>query len=193
MSIPVFFNRIRDRVSGLFARRSAVPPPPLRGPDYAKKQGEWGEEKARHFLEKELEPKEKRLRTIGRRVRVGRDEIDLVMEPADPRRRPMVVFVEVKTRTTDAFGGGLAAVDRRKRHALCRAAARYMRGRPAAPFRIDVVEVIGVSDAVPGGAADRILHFENAVPMERRYAVEGLRRRRFRQPRGGAAAVKPVP
>ena len=109
-------------MSGLFARRPAVPPPPLRGPDYAKKQGKWGEEKARHFLEKELEPKEKRLRTIGRRVRVGRDEIDLVMEPAD-----------------------------------------------------------------------RILHFENAVPMERRHAVEGLRRRRFRQPRGGAAAVKPVP
>ncbi len=123
---------------------------------------------------------DRRLRTIGRRVRVGRDEIDLVMEPADPRRRPMVVFVEVKTRTSDAFGGGLAAIDKRKRHALCRAAARYMRGRPASPFRIDVVEVLGVSDAVPGGGVDRILHFENAVPLERRYAVEGLRRRRRR-------------
>ena len=192
MSIPVFFNRIRDCVSGLFSRRTGSPSRPLRGPEYAKKQGEWGERKAEEYLRSEREMGDRRLRTIGRRVRVGRDEIDLVMAPADPRRRPMVVFVEVKTRTTDAFGGGLAAVDRRKRHALCRAAARYMRGRPAAPFRIDVVEVIGVSDAVPGGAADRILHFENAVPMERRYAVEGLRRRRFRPPRGGAA-VKPAP
>ncbi len=162
------------------ARRTAeeAPPRPLRGPAYAKAQGEWGERKAEEFLRSEREMGDRRLRTIGRRVRVGRDEIDLVMEPADARYRPMVVFVEVKTRTSDAFGGGLAAVDRRKRHALCRAAARYMRRLPATPFRIDVVEVLGVSDAVPGGGVDRILHFENAVPLERRYVAQALRRRR---------------
>ena len=171
---------IADLLRRLFKKGTGLgeaPPRPLRGPAYAKAQGDWGEETARRFLEKELKPKEKRLRTIGRRVRVGRDEIDLVMEPADARYRPMVVFVEVKTRTSDAFGGGLAAVDKRKRHALCRAAARYMRRRPATPFRIDIVEVIGVSDAVPGGGADRILHFENAVPLERRYVAQALHRR----------------
>lgn len=152
----------------LFPRR---PAPPSR----AAAQGEWGERVAERHL-REL-PDGKKLRTIGRRVRVGRDEIDLVMEPADARRRPMVVFVEVKTRSSDAFGGGLAAIDRRKRHALCRAAARYMRHRPASPFRIDVVEVVGSSE---DGRADRVLHFENAVPLERRYAVPGLARRRGR-------------
>ena len=182
MAMPLLeiLRRIRDWASGPFSRRTGAPSRPLRGPEYAKKQGEWGERKAEEYLRSEREMGDRRLRTIGRRVRVGRDEIDLVMEPADPRRRPMVVFVEVKTRTSDAFGGGLAAIDRRKRHALCRAAARYMRGRSASPFRIDVVEVLGVSDAVPGGGVDRILHFENAVPLERRYAVEGLRRRRHR-------------
>lgn len=156
----------------LFPRR---PAPPSR----AAAQGEWGERVAEKHLREEL-PEGKRLRTVGRRVRVGRDEIDLVMEPADPRRRPMTVFVEVKTRSTDAFGGGLAAIDRRKRRALCRAAARYMRGRPASPFRIDVVEVTGSSDA---GRAERVLHFENAVPLDRRYAVPGLARPRRRLPR----------
>lgn len=179
MFLSELAKRIRAGAARLFARPSAdrPAPPPLRGPAYAKAQGEWGERIAEKYLRDELEPREKRLRTIGRRVRVGRDEIDLVMEPASPRRRPLVVFVEVKTRTTDAFGGGLAAVDRRKRHALCRAAARYMRGRPATPFRIDVVEVLGTSDAVPGGGADRVLHFENAVPLERRYVAQALGRR----------------
>ena len=152
----------------LFRRR---PAPPLRGAALARAQGEWGERVAEKHL-----AKEKGLRTVGRRVRVGRDEIDLVMEPADVRRRPMTVFVEVKTRSTDAFGGGLAAVDRRKRHALCRAAARYMRKRPASPFRIDVVEVFGTAEG-PGGPP-RVLHYENAVPMERRYAAQGLARSR---------------
>lgn len=159
------------------ARGADAPPRPLRGPAYARAQGEWGERKAEEYLTREMKPEERRLRTIGRRVRVGRDEIDLVMEPADARYRPMVVFVEVKTRTSDAFGGGLAAVDKRKRHALCRAAARYMRKRAASPFRIDIVEVIGVSDAREGGGVDRILHFENAVPLERRYVAQALRRR----------------
>jgi len=157
------------------AKADEAPPRPLRGTAYAKAQGEWGERRAERYLTKEMEPEEKRLRTIGRRVRVGRDEIDLVMEPADAGRRPMTVFVEVKTRTTDALGGGLGAIDRRKRHALCRAAANYMRKRPPSPFRIDVVEVLGVSDE---DGADRVLHFENAVPLERRYVVQGLSRGR---------------
>ena len=171
---------IADLLRRLFKKGTGLgeaPPRPLRGPAYAKAQGDWGERQAEDYLCSERTMGRKRLRTIGRRVRVGRDEIDLVMEPADARYRPMVVFVEVKTRTSDAFGGGLAAVDKRKRHALCRAAARYMRRRPATPFRIDIVEVIGVSDAVPGGGADRILHFENAVPLERRYVAQALHRR----------------
>ena len=158
-------------------RRSRLPPHRQHPPSRAAAQGEWGERVAEKHLREEL-PEGKRLRTVGRRVRVGRDEIDLVMEPADARRRPMTVFVEVKTRSTDAFGGGLAAVDRRKRRALCRAAARYMRKRPASPFRIDVVEVVGSSE---DGRVDRVRHFENAVPMDRRWEIRGLAR-----PGGGA-------
>lgn len=138
------------------------------------RQGLWGEREAEKWL---LDPRREdapagRVRVLGRRVRVGRDEIDLVLEERDARGRE-IVFVEVKTRSSDLFGGGLAAMDRRKLHALCRAAARYMRRQRPTPFRIDVVEVCGDASR---GAPDRILHFRNAVPLEPRFVHQGLRR-----------------
>ncbi len=100
---------------------------------------------------------------IGQRVRVGRhDEIDLVA-----RRSGVLVFVEVKTRRSESFGRPAAAVNRRKRHFLCRAAIRYMRRLRPAPayFRFDVIEVIGA----PGGPPPTIRHIENAFALESRY------------------------
>ena len=145
-----------------------------RGRTDTARQGLWGEREAERFL---LGPERGdapacRVRVLGRRVRVGRDEIDLVLEERDARGRE-IVFVEVKTRSSDLFGGGLAAMDRRKRHALCRAVARYMGKMPPTPFRIDVVEVFGDASR---GAPDRVLHFRNAVPLETRFVHQGLRR-----------------
>ncbi len=145
-----------------------------RGGPASARQGLWGEREAERFL---LGPERGdapacRVRVLGRRVRVGRDEIDLVLEERDDRGRE-IVFVEVKTRSSDLFGGGLAAMDRRKRHALCRAVARYMGKMPPTPFRIDVVEVFGDASR---GAPDRVLHFRNAVPLETRFVHQGLRR-----------------
>ena len=133
------------------------------------RQGLWGESEAEKWLVREAG-----LRCLGRRVKVGRDEIDLVMEDRDARGRE-IVFVEVKTRSSELFGGGRAAMDRRKRHALCRAVARYMRRQPPMPFRIDLVEVYGRAGS---GEAPRIEHQRAAVPMELRYAAPALARRR---------------
>jgi len=121
--------------------------------------GLWGEAQAAAHLEQQG------YRLLGRRVRLGvRDELDLIA-----RDRESLVFVEVKTRGSEAFGRPRAAVDRRKRHALCRAAIRYLRRlRPPPPyFRFDVVEVIGR----PFGPPPLIRHIENAFPLERRYVV----------------------
>lgn len=128
-------------------------------------QGEWGEAVARAYLEKE-----EKLRCIGSRVRIQRDEIDLVMEPKGSKE-PSVVFVEVKTRSSDLFGGGRASVDRRKRHALCRAAMAYLRKRPPMPFRIDIVEVYGDHRM---NLVDRIVHHRNAVALPARIQPRGL-------------------
>lgn len=140
-----------------------------RGQTATARQGLWGENEAEKWLVREAG-----LRCLGRRVKVGRDEIDLVMEDRDARGREYV-FVEVKTRSSELFGGGRAAMDRRKRHALCRAVARYMRRLPPTPFRIDLVEVYGRADS---GAPPRIEHQRAAVPMELRYAAFALARRR---------------
>jgi len=140
-----------------------------RGQTATARQGLWGEHEAEKWLVREAG-----LRCLGRRVKVGRDEIDLVMEDRDARGREYV-FVEVKTRSSELFGGGRAAMDRRKRHALCRAVARYMRHLPPIPFRIDLVEVYGRAES---GDPPRIEHQRAAVPMELRYAASALARRR---------------
>ena len=57
---------------------------------------------------------------IGAGFLARRGEIDLVC-----RRGNVLVVVEVKTRTTDAFGTPLEAVGSRKRRAIMSAAAEY--------------------------------------------------------------------
>jgi putative endonuclease len=66
-------------------------------------------------------------------------EIDLIVR--GPRT---VVFCEVKTRTTDAFGAPVEAITRAKRDRLRRLAARWLaeQPRPVREIRFDVVSVL---------------------------------------------------
>ena len=122
--------------------------------------GLWGERRAEKAL------KQKGYRILGRRVRVGsRDEIDLLARDGE-----VLVFVEVKTRKSAAFGRPLSAVDRAKRHALSRAALRYLKGKgyPRLYVRFDVVEVIGH----PAGREKPVVrHIENAFTLDKRYTM----------------------
>ena len=130
-------------------------------------QGLWGEKTAEEWLVRNAG-----LKPLGRRVKVGRDEIDLVMEAPPAGKQPgEIVFVEVKTRTSGLFGGGIASVDRRKRHAVGRAAARWMMRNADRPMRIDVVEVYGDCGS---GRVDRVVHREAAVPLEKRFDAVSL-------------------
>ena len=119
--------------------------------------GQWGEDVAARFL------KRKGYRIIARRLRIGqRDEIDLVASCGGT-----LVFVEIKTRSSEDFGRPAAAVDRQKRHVLSRAAVRYLRElrNPRVCFRFDVVEVVGQL-----GDGDPVLrHIENAFSLDRVY------------------------
>lgn len=76
--------------------------------------------------------------------------------------RGLVVFVEVKTRRSAAFGRPEEAVTSRKREALRRLAVWFLaqRGWSARPFRIDVIAI-----EPKAGAAGRwcLRHLKNAV------------------------------
>lgn len=120
--------------------------------------GRWGEEEAERYLRR------KGYRPVGRRVRVGRDELDLLM-----RADAVLVFVEVKTRADESFGRPISAVDQAKRRTLSRAAVRYLMELREKPeyIRFDVVEVVGR----PEGPPPRIVHIENAFPLDSRYRL----------------------
>lgn len=76
--------------------------------------------------------------------RVG--ELDLVMQDATRPGTPTVVFVEVRYRQSQLFGGGAASVDAGKRRRLVHAALRFLQEHPAladAPCRFDVIDAQG--------------------------------------------------
>ena len=90
------------------------------------------------------ELKRRKYRILDRNVRVGRGELDIVAT-----NRGATVFVEVKTRRDDSFGGARAALTHAKARQLARLAQTYLRRHPdrVGAYRIDVVAI----DVVPTG------------------------------------------
>ena len=82
-------------------------------------------------------------------------ELDLVVQ-----RRGEVVFVEVKARSSDLYGGAVAAVDSNKRRTLVRTAAGYLSryGLWERPCRFDVVTIERKGGVFPW----RLRHFRDA-------------------------------
>ncbi|MFC6841385.1 YraN family protein [Xanthomonas theicola] len=81
------------------------------------------------------------LQLLAANVRYRGGELDLVM-----RHAQTLVFVEVRYRRSDAFGGGAASVDVHKRRRLLRAAQSFLAAHPhyaTWPCRFDVVEAEG--------------------------------------------------
>jgi putative endonuclease len=96
-------------------------------------------------------------RILDRNVRTPLGELDLVAED-----RGIVVFVEVKGRATEAFGGALLAVNHRKRVKLTKLAAQYLAKRHWSDraCRFDVVLVQGRYSE-----QGRIEHLQNAFDV----------------------------
>ncbi len=82
-------------------------------------------------------------RVLERNYRTKQGEIDLIALDRDT-----VVFVEVKTRTNDAYGAPELAVDQRKQARMVQAALGYLKRKQLhqMPCRFDVVAISGDGD-----------------------------------------------
>jgi len=87
-------------------------------------------------------------------------ELDLVMQ-----RRGEIVFVEVKARSDDLYGGAAAAFDDKKKQILTRTSAVYLSRYSLweRPCRFDLITVERVAGILPW----RIRHFRDAFQPNR--------------------------
>ena len=63
---------------------------------------------------------------LERNARVGRLELDVIA-----KRGMLLVFVEVRTRTSDLYGAAAETIDRAKQQRIRRAAAGWVKANPA--------------------------------------------------------------
>ena len=98
-------------------------------------------------------------RILERNFKCRLGEVDIIA-----RDKNTLVFIEVKTRTTDAFGPPHLAVHRRKQRQIVRAAQWYLAEQrtPDAASRFDVLAVTMRKD----GSPPRIDWVKNAFPAE---------------------------
>ena len=95
--------------------------------------GRYGEDLAARYLT------EQGWQVVDRNWRCAHGEIDLIARDGD-----CLVFCEVKTRTTERFGGAVEAVDRRKAARLRRLVAAWLQchDERAVRIRIDVIGIL---------------------------------------------------
>lgn len=113
--------------------------------------GEAGEELAARFLEG------KGLRIVGRRVRCGKGELDIVA-----REGREWVFVEVKTRRSARMGTAAEALTPRKTARMFRAVEEYVAAHDLdeMPIRLDLIAIDYNADGVP-----EVTHYPGGVEM----------------------------
>jgi len=109
---------------------------------------------------------QKHLRHLGLKFllanfRSARGEVDLIFRDQD-----CLVFVEVKTRSSEEWTRPAAAVNARKRRLLTQTALDYMKvlRHPHVKIRFDIVEVL-LSD----GEVHEVRHLPNTFPMSAPY------------------------
>lgn len=118
--------------------------------------GQRGENLAAQFLQRHGH------RILYRNFRAPRGgEVDIVCRD---KKHSELVFVEVKTRSSEIFGAPAEAVDQKKRRLIIRGAMQWLRmlDMPEITYRFDIVEVVI-------GPPLEIRQIENAFPIPANY------------------------
>jgi putative endonuclease len=111
--------------------------------------GRMGEDEAARFLEA------RGWTILGRNVRSGRREVDLIAQ-----KDLVLAFVEVKCRRGKGFGHPLDAITLAKQRQIARVARDWLRGRslpPGTTIRFDAVSILW-----PRGFLPRVTHVPDA-------------------------------
>lgn len=110
-------------------------------------RGRRAEQQAKEFLQRQG------LILIDKNYRCRHGEIDLIMKDGS-----QLVFIEVRYRKNEAYGGPLASVDHKKRARLIAAASHYLQSKKLqGAARFDVVGITG---------ENQIDWVENAVEVD---------------------------
>ena len=111
--------------------------------------GRWGEETAAAYLEAHGYV------ILGRNFHTAHGEIDIVASKAG-----LLIFIEVKTRSSHVFAYPEDSVTQRKQAHLLSAAADYLQAHPESSesWQFDVIAI----ERNPGGSPE-IVHFENVI------------------------------
>ena len=119
------------------------------------RHGELGERAAKKHLQRSG------LKFLTANFRSSRGEMDLIF-----RDRDCLVFVEVKTRSSEEWTRPAAAVNAERRRRLTRTALDYLRllKNPPVKIRFDIVEVL-----LRNSEVDELRHLPNTFPMEKPY------------------------
>jgi putative endonuclease len=135
---------LTERLKSLLGRREK--------PEHLRR-GEIGERAAKQHLQR------LGLKFLTANFRSARGEIDLVFRDDD-----CLVFVEVKTRSSESWTRPAAAVNARKRRLLSQTALDYLRllKNPPVKIRFDIVEVL-----LAEGAVREVRHLPNTFSLSR--------------------------
>ncbi len=109
--------------------------------------GKWGEEMAVTYLT------EHGYEILARNARTPYGEIDIVTKQDDT-----LIFVEVKTRTSNSMGLPEESITPRKRQHMIAAAEHYAAEHEMDHWQIDVISIEGKPGSKP-----KVTYFENAI------------------------------
>ena len=109
--------------------------------------GKWGEDVAAEFLAG------RGCEIIARTARTPYGEIDIIAKQGN-----VVIFVEVKTRTSNKMGLPEESITARKRQHMISAAEHYAAEHEIDNWQIDVISIEGKPESTP-----KITYFENAI------------------------------